>query len=329
MADVFTLRKQVETELGEWVLENRSFLYEEIGVDKIKQHIQLDFGDRCIRSIKSGFDTVTVWAIGKYVTDQLAGVVDRSWLQTACESQLSSFLCTAALALPPGVPGNGLTFAAGKFCFLLARTIAAGWRPEAELVARLGFDGLHTSLIDEGIGETRLPFVMLEIAKDWLGADKADLNTRWRGIYMADLGLWQELIEHWREPDGDVFEALMHRMAEWHCEQSHELIETGRQGSKSYKYQKFDIMEPSYFVYPVELLAVLRLREWEGLRNPPLSHPLFTATALGRLGPPLARGPHPVVAAGEARFRAEFPDTPSIAGLAALRAKQGGRTRYQ
>lgn len=77
-----------------------------------------------------------------------------------------------------------------EYGFILAHLIAVGWREEAELVARLGFQaGEETFMVS--FPNHRIPWLMLKLTHDWLGA-KVEPNGRLRPE--DGLGPWQKTV---------------------------------------------------------------------------------------------------------------------------------------
>ncbi len=168
--------------------------------------------------------------------------------------------------------------------------------------------------MDRGISYGLLGWFMLEIAKDWLKAD-VSLDSEFRTHEIENLGLWNDLLAGWRDTNPRAFDALMSKMADHHIGQSR-VTEEGEE-EEFYEFES-----SSLWIFPVELLAVLRLREWEGIPTPPLSHPLFAVTPQAQLYPPPAWPKNDVLDMAEARFRAAYPNTPSVDDLSVLRREQ-------
>lgn len=209
-----------------------------------------------------------------------------------------------------------------EYGFILAHLIAVGWREEAELVARLGFQaGEETFMVS--FPNHRIPWLMLKLTHDWLGA-KVEPNGRLRPE--DGLGPWQKLFDNWRSEDDVMFAAAFDGAADYHVKQSHQHVEEGhieRPDEGPYRDLRFEIEDPNYWIFPVELLAVLRLREWIDLSNPLMTHPLFTVSPLGKLPGEMPRTSTPLFDAVEKKFREMFPATPSLVDLPALRQEQG------
>jgi hypothetical protein len=77
--------------------------------------------------------------------------------------------------------------------------------------------------------------------------------------------LFAALLAHWRTPDADALAPLLLAVCDRH---THQAVKKDADSGATY--------------YPVETLAVLRLRVLHGFKNPPLDHPLMS-TPLGAL----------------------------------------------
>jgi hypothetical protein len=71
----------------------------------------------------------------------------------------------------------------------------------------------------------------------------------------------------------------------------------------------YDFDDLAYTTFPVELLAIYRLREWHGLPNPVLDHPLFEGL-LGRLPQARAIRPDELLEKVVAKADRIYPDLP-------------------
>jgi hypothetical protein len=163
--------------------------------------------------------------------------------------------------------------------------------------------------------------------QDWLKADKTSTETPWREDlyehYAGGYGGWEELVENWREPDANRFAAILYRAADYHVAQSRDMETKGTDNDPDQVISHFEIEQDKYWLFPVILFTFLRLREWEGLSNPQaLSHDLFHKGLFRQLPPVSAWPQDEFYDKVDARFRAMFPDTPSLKDLPTLRAEQ-------
>lgn len=264
------------------------------------------------------------------ILDSFSGGDTKSRLGLATELASREFLYAVA------VLGDNTNCAVlfSDYANTLAQLITVGWREKAELYARHGLAQLQLHGIQRGRfkggalaqGQSvfRYPYFMMDLVKDWLHADKVSTDTPFRGEIIGDLGGWEELLANWREPNQDRFDKVLSRAADYHVAQSHDMIEEGHDEDPNYRLDHFEVEKDTYWIFPVLLLCVLRLREWEGLTNPRPSHDLFWVSSLGQLPevPPQPRDEF--FDAVEARFRALYPNLPSPHDLPGLRAEQGG-----
>lgn len=80
--------------------------------------------------------------------------------------------------------------------------------------------------------------------------------------------VWMNYANHWREEDVEKFSEILNEVCDLH-------IERIGLTQKEFDSGNYEFTSPFEAVYPVEILAVLRLREQLGLQNPELTHPLL------------------------------------------------------
>lgn len=104
---------------------------------------------------------------------------------------------------------------------------------------------------------------MLRLFADWVG----DVSHQWPA-YAYDEPIYEALLSHWRSPNPDDLVPCLLAACDRHTWQ------TGKESQKnSYDFNQDWHLER----VPIEILLIFRLREWEGLTNPVLDHPLMTA----------------------------------------------------
>jgi hypothetical protein len=86
---------------------------------------------------------------------------------------------------------------------------------------------------------------------------------------------FDELLKVWRSEDEAEVAKAVKAAADLHTMRSADLDED----------QSYEFADEEYRVWPVEILAVYRLRESLGLKNPEVKHPLLDSP-LGKLPPP-------------------------------------------
>ncbi len=263
-----------------------------------------------VKLVRARYERIAQWYRCQYALSGLDESAETAVLSVSTRVLVESFFVDVPLYdFHPENPGY---YRIDEYGFLLAQVITTGWKDEAELIARHGFVELNR-LMDRGVTVRLMPWFMLELAKDWLGAN-VSLDTEFRSAEIRDLGIWQKLLDGWRSAEGAAFDALMSEMADYHLSQSADADGDG-------DWKEFEDM--AYWLFPVELLAVLRLREWLGIPVVKLTHPLFNATSLGRLCPTPKWPQHDVLDAVEKKFRSIYPNTPSLSDLPRLRQEQG------
>lgn len=104
---------------------------------------------------------------------------------------------------------------------------------------------------------------MLRLFASWVG----DAEHAWPA-YAYDEPIYEALLQHWRTPDPAALVPCLLAACDRHTHQA------GRDTlTKFYDFStEWDLGR-----VPVEILLLFRLREWEGLANPLLDHPLMAA----------------------------------------------------
>jgi hypothetical protein len=108
----------------------------------------------------------------------------------------------------------------------------------------------------------RAQVFMLRLFADWAG----DATHPWPA-YAYDEPIYETLIQLWRTPNPDDLVPCLLAACDRHTYQ------TGKETLKQF----FDFRTVGLARTPIEILFLFRLREWEGLTNPTLDHPLMTA----------------------------------------------------
>lgn len=105
---------------------------------------------------------------------------------------------------------------------------------------------------------------MLRVFADWVG----DVSHQWPA-YAYDEPVYETLLANWRTPNPDDLLPCLLAACDRHTWQ------TGKESMKnSYDFNQDWHLER----VPVEILYILRLRQWEGLANPQkIDHPLMAA----------------------------------------------------
>lgn len=134
--------------------------------------------------------------------------------------------------------------------------------------------------------EPFFPFV-LKLYSVWVGQE-----IEFRADVSDPLRRYRQVFDHWHSPS-DLGNALLD-LCDLHCE---EAVDNG--GAAAYAFHPYN-------VFPVEIMAVLRIRRLLGLETPEISHQLLQT--------PLVTPPPPPVVDDDLlnraihRFRTDFPD---------------------
>ncbi|MCY1286391.1 hypothetical protein D9M70_353600 [compost metagenome] len=158
----------------------------------------------------------------------------------------------------------------------LSLSIISGWVGDARSVFATLVTGLDSSLLDlrkntrhqKGVLYRHFWF-LLHLCSDIFSVNVATDNYS----YPDDMSPYDEVLEQWRTDDPALVKRLVSSMADFHLAHSRS---TGHGD-----ILEFDVEKRALF--PYEILAFLRIREWAGLRNPDsYDHPLMN-TALAHM----------------------------------------------
>ena len=156
---------------------------------------------------------------------------------------------------------------------------------------------------------------MMDIFAEFLNAPADMALTPWRAeIYEDQFGShagWAALqMGGWREPDLGKFTDLFYAAADYHLAESRDMETKGHDNDHDQKENHFEFENDAYWLYPVILFTVLRLREWSDLPSPArLTHPLFANGVFKNFPRPLDWPKDSFHDAIDLKFRAEFPKT--------------------
>lgn len=196
-----------------------------------------------------------------------------------------------------------------------ASSLILGWRDEAVGMAALGFAALNRGYqvnVSYEQWHRRAQAFILRLIGDFDGS----LAHQWPEN-LTDEPIYEELLQRWREPDPQVLVPLLVEACERHVRES--------KHDTSTKF--FDFYYESHYLFPFEILALLRLREFIGLDNTRIDHPLMTSP-FDR--PPLLQpllGDTDGMKGTLSRVRADWPDFEAVTFIPALRAFAAGGGR--
>lgn len=147
---------------------------------------------------------------------------------------------------------------------LMAAMAMLGWRDSVRYQGYLAHAALKRGYqlqIQYEQEHRRAQAFMLKLFADWVG----DVTHSWPA-YAYDEPIYEALLAQWRVPDADELVPCLMAACDRHTWQS------GKESmTKFYDFDQDWHLER----VPVEILLLYRLREWEGLPNPRLDHPLM------------------------------------------------------
>ncbi|MCB6183169.1 hypothetical protein LIN78_06395 [Leeia sp. TBRC 13508] len=149
---------------------------------------------------------------------------------------------------------------------MLAVMAMIGWKEEAIYQGYLTHAALNRDYqlaLQYREEHRRAQAFILRLFADWVG----DCHHQWPA-YAYDEPIYETLLVHWRTPNPEDLVPCLLAACDRHTYSS------GKETLKKF----FDFNTENYLQrVPVEILFLFRLRQWEGLENPILDHPLMAA----------------------------------------------------
>lgn len=174
----------------------------------------------------------------------------------------------------PNHPDGGLKmYSLKQAAEMMGITALLGWRDEVIYQGYMAMAALNRGyqlVLEYQEEHRRAQVFMLRLFSDWIG----DVSHHWPE-YAYDEPIYESLLADWRKSDPNELVPCLLAACDRHTH------ETGRDSLKKF----YDFSEPAFMRVPIEILFLFRLREWEGLGNPVLDHPL--------MAPPFNQLPEP------------------------------------
>lgn len=188
--------------------------------------------------------------------------------------------------------------------FALALQFICGWKRRALAVGNALIEGLDTPLLDLRITDRHdagslYPHFWFLMHLFRAANGHAPIDTTLYS-YPESMAPYDQVLADWRTTDLTKVQQFVVQMAEHHVQKTED--------SDPDSVNEFD--NPDHQLFPYEILAFLRLREWMGLSNPTeFDHPLMQQP-LAFLPPtvPLPDPATPLLDQVIARYQQEFPD---------------------
>lgn len=324
------LSKHVEKAFPVW-LEGQTFM-----LDLSREDLQafLDAPSDDARSIGSTQMPIAYALLKRFVLEAARPMPD-DLSQITQSTRLYLAELRYAIGVQQKHPKSGIGVNLHKAVTSMMMAATLGWQDQTELQARLIFQELAKHSLDRGKrkggavfqGQTfyAFPYAIMDIMKDFLAEPGLSTQTPWRKDVYEDRGGhlgWQELADGgWKTPDVFDFEEVLNRAAAYHLDQSKERETVGKKHDRDgVKTLYPEVDDDAFWLYPVILYTVLRLREWHGLDNPAtLRHPLFAKAVFDALPPTPENPSDPFFDSVDTKFREVFADTPGLDDLPSLR----------
>jgi hypothetical protein len=298
--------KNLKKDFGEW--------------NKIPQMIQLHWdephnelklygsGSPEFVSVKTDTKSLHTWHFTLYASETLnQNQHPLGELALSAKYAMNKALFEEALSRPD----RGGSLLKDEAAFYLALQIICGWKRRTVAVGDALLEGLDTPLLDLRINDrhdagTLYPhfWFLMHLFCLMRGIKPIDTSLY---SYPESIAPYDQVLADWRTTDVTKVHQWVVEMAEHHVQKSDD--------SDHYAVNEFDSERAQLF--PYEILAYLRIREWAGLPNPAkFDHPLMQQPlAYLPLDVPLPNPATPLLDQVIARYRQEFPDLRMPDGL--------------
>ena len=295
--DIAALFKRQEKKARKWALEWFPLLPDSKAKDLDRMRQYVSGGEPSIE-LSLSFIT-TMYEVELAVHAAMQGQASSDLLALLARYGLSHALvgATQVAANDKGAEGP----IGSEFALTLSTLLIADWRDPLSLLMQAIREGLDSAYVNwSGILSLYAHFKFLTLlVADGLGQpldrSRYGFTAKDRKDLPSAAATYEAVLADWRSTDLGVVQRLVIQMADFHV-------------SSSAK-DMLPFATTSKFLFPYEILAFLRLREWAGLPNPTsFEHPLMH-TPLAVLPPaPLPWPEVPLLDQAIARFKTEYPE---------------------
>jgi hypothetical protein len=295
--EVKRLLRVLKKDFGDWNHNMIRFSFDEPHQD-LKKYLanSPDFV-----SVSSQFGYLKTW----YFTLYAAGALNRHQYSLTDLAIASKYAAWDVLVNEPLARQNrGGSILIDRATFYFSLQIICGWKRRTMAVGDALIEGLDTPMLDLRITDrhdkgTLFPHFWFLMNLFGLARGSKPIDTSLYS-YPDNLGPYDQVLADWKTTDLSKVHEWVVNMAEHHVQFTDDSDPDGK--------NEFDWDDAKLF--PYEILAYLRLREWAGLTNPSeFDHPLMQQPlAYLPLEATLPDPDTPLLDQVIARYRQEFPD---------------------
>ncbi len=290
------LLKYLRKEFAEWVVnETTTEMFRDDPPLVYEAYLA---GENRVRRLASRSDKLSTWHFNQYANAALnEGRFE--WAELALCARYARATVQFESAYAESGQHGTILLRNAPYYFCL--NVLAGWREDADTVGRLLVRGLDTSLLDlrhtdrheAGTLYRHLWFV-LHLYSDAKGVA---LDTK-PYSYPEDMSPYAAVLADWRTSDLAKVQQFVLAMADFHAKEARQ--------TKHGEIAEFDFED--VMLFPYEILAFLRLREWLGLPNPQsFEHPLMKQPLAAMPPQPLPQPSTPLLDRVIEKFKQEYP----------------------
>jgi len=291
---VARLQKRLSKFFAEWVANETCI---EMFRDDPQSYFSLYVdGEKKARLLGIRADESFTWRFNQYANSALHE--QWSWGDFA----LSARYAHAVVGFESGMVPNVTPLLEYSAALFLSLNIIAGWKDRADQVGAMLYRGLDTRLLDLLLNERHQSGTLFRhfwfLMHLYCDAKGLELDTS-KYSYPEDMSPYAEVLADWRTPDLVKVQAFVSAMADFHVQEARTTAHD--------EIAEFDTEDRMLF--PYEILAFLRMREWQGLTNPEVfEHPLMQQPlAKQPKDVPLAVPETPLLDQVVVKFQQEYP----------------------
>lgn len=290
------LLKYLRKEFAEWVVnETTTEMFRDDPPLVYEAYLA---GENKVRRLAGRSDKLSTWHFNQYANAAL-NEERYAWDEFALSARYARATVQFESAYAEAGQRGSIVLGVAPFYFCLS--VLAGWREDADMVGRLLVRGLDTSLLDlrhtdrhdAGTLYRHLWFIL----HLYCSAKGVQIDTK-PYSYPDDMSPYAAVLADWRTSDVTRVQQFVLTMADFHAQEARQ--------TKHDEIAEFDFN--AQMLFPYEILAFLRLREWLGLPNPQsFEHPLMKQPLAAMPPQPLPQPSTPLLDRVIEKFKQEYP----------------------